>query len=69
MFSICKQVVPATGIEFVIKCKFFNNLEENLIIAGANVLKVYRVVPEFEFNTKEKFSGMFNLFSNNKLKY
>ena len=57
MFSICKQVVPATGIEFAIKCKFFNNLEENLVVGGANVLKIYRVIPEVELNTKEKFTG------------
>lgn len=57
MFSICKQTVPASGIEFAIKCKFFNNLEENLVIGGSNVLKVFRLVPEVELNTKEKFSG------------
>lgn len=57
MFSICKQTVPASGIEFAIKCKFFNSLEENLVIGGANVLKVFRLVPEVELNTKEKFSG------------
>jgi cleavage and polyadenylation specificity factor subunit 1 len=57
MFSICKQTVPASGVEFAIKCKFFNNLEENLVVGGANVIKVYRTIPEVELNTKEKFSG------------
>jgi cleavage and polyadenylation specificity factor subunit 1 len=57
MFSICKQTVPASGIEFAIKCNFFNNLEKNLVVAGANVLKVFRIIPDVELNTKEKFTG------------
>lgn len=57
MFSICKQTVPANGIEFAIKCKFFNSLEENLVIGGSNVLKVFRLIPEVELNSKEKYSG------------
>ncbi|KAG5672216.1 hypothetical protein PVAND_002358 [Polypedilum vanderplanki] len=56
MFTVCKQTVPATGIEFAIKCKFFNNLEDNLVIGGANILKVFRIIPEVELNSKEKFS-------------
>ena len=60
MFSICKQTIPATGVEFAIKCKFFNSLEENLCVAGANVLKVFRIIPEVEFNTKEKYFGESN---------
>jgi cleavage and polyadenylation specificity factor subunit 1 len=57
MFSICKQTLPATGVEFAIKCNFFSNVEKCLVTAGANVLKVYRILPDVELNTKEKFSG------------
>lgn len=57
MFSICKQTVPANGIEFAIKCKFFNSLEENLVVGGSNVLKVFRLIPEVELNSKEKYTG------------
>jgi cleavage and polyadenylation specificity factor subunit 1 len=57
MFSICRQTVPATGIEFSIKCNFFNNQEKCLVVGGSNMLKVFRVVPEVELNSKEKFSG------------
>jgi cleavage and polyadenylation specificity factor subunit 1 len=57
MFSICKQTASASGVEFAIKCNFFNNVEKNLVTAGANVLKVYRLLPDVELNTKEKFSG------------
>lgn len=57
MFSICKQTQPATGIEFSICCNFFNASEKSLIVAGANILKVYRIIPDVEFNSKEKFTG------------
>jgi cleavage and polyadenylation specificity factor subunit 1 len=59
MFSICKQTVPATGVEFAVKCNFFNSLEKCLVIGAANVLKVYRLLPDIELNTKEKFNGKF----------
>lgn len=58
MFSVCKQSHPATGIEFSISCRFFNRLEENIITAGANILKVFRIVPDIDPNTTEKFTGM-----------
>lgn len=57
MFSICKQTHPATGIEFCVTCHFFNNTEKSLITAGANVLKVFRIIPDVEPNSKEKFTG------------
>lgn len=58
MFSICKQTHPATSIEFAISCHFFNNHEQNIVTAGANVLKVFRIIPDIE-NTAEKY-GMYN---------
>lgn len=61
MFSICKQTIPATEVEFAVKCSFFNNLEKCLVIGGANILKVYRILPDVELNTKEKFSGTFKI--------
>lgn len=57
MFSICKQTVPASGVEFAIKCNFFHNQEKNLVIGGSNILKVFRILPDAELNTKEKFTG------------
>lgn len=58
MFSICKQSHPATGIEFSISCHFFNNHEENIVTAGANILKVFRIIPDVDPNSTEKFTGM-----------
>lgn len=63
MFSVCKQTHPATGIEHTISCRFFNNYEENIVTAGANILKVFRITPDVEPNTTEKFSGKFDCIS------
>lgn len=63
MFSVCKQSHPATGIEFSISCRFFNSLEENIVTAGANILKVFRIVPDADPNTTEKFTGILKHFS------
>lgn len=57
MFAICKQTHPATGIEHSISCNFFNNTEKNLVTAGANVLKVFRIIPDVDPNSKEKYTG------------
>lgn len=59
MFSVCRQSHPATGIEFSITCRFFNNAEENIVTAGANVLKVFRIIPDVDPTTTEKFTGLF----------
>ncbi|CAK1589446.1 unnamed protein product [Parnassius mnemosyne] len=46
MFAICRQTHPATGIEHAISCCFFNNEETCLVTAGANIIKVFRLMPE-----------------------
>lgn len=57
MFSIARVTHPATGIEHSITCHFFNNAEQSLVTAGANVLKVYRLVPEADpNNTTERYT-------------
>ncbi|EDV98226.1 GH22991 [Drosophila grimshawi] len=56
MFSMCKQTHAATAIEFAISCRFFNNVEENLVVAGANVLKVYRIAPNVDAVQRQKLN-------------
>ncbi|KAI5632706.1 mono-functional DNA-alkylating methyl methanesulfonate n-term domain-containing protein [Phthorimaea operculella] len=46
MFSVCRQTHPATGIEHAVSCCFFNNNETCLVTAGANIIKVFRLLPE-----------------------
>ncbi|XP_058460280.1 cleavage and polyadenylation specificity factor subunit 1 [Malaya genurostris] len=56
MFSICKQTHEATAVEFSLTCYFFNNNEKSLVTGGANVLKVYRLIPDADPNTRDKFT-------------
>jgi cleavage and polyadenylation specificity factor subunit 1 len=50
MFSVFKQSYPATSVEHSIYCRFYGGREKNLVVAGANVLRVFRLIP----NTDEK---------------
>lgn len=59
MFSICRQTHPATGIEHAVSCCFFDNDDTCLVTAGANIIKVFRLLPEG--HTKEVNAGKFNL--------
>lgn len=56
MFSICKQSHEATGVEFTVTCRFFNTLEENIVTAGANILKVFRIIPDVPPNCTDQFT-------------
>ncbi|XP_054282084.1 cleavage and polyadenylation specificity factor subunit 1-like, partial [Macrosteles quadrilineatus] len=53
MFSICKTTHPATGIEHAITCNFFNRSEKSLVVAGANIIRVLRLIPDVETNKKK----------------
>lgn len=58
MFSICRQSHPATAVEHAISCYFFNKVEKCLVTAGANILKVFRLVPDVDPRSKaERYSG------------
>ncbi|CAL8131581.1 unnamed protein product [Orchesella dallaii] len=46
MFSISKELHPPTGVEMVSYCYFFDRREKNLVVAGANDIRVFRFVPD-----------------------
>ena len=48
MYTLLRSSHPATGVEHSLSCNFFNNSEKNLVVAGANVLRVFRLVPDLE---------------------
>lgn len=48
MYSLCKTTHPPTGVEHSVYCNFFHTSEKSLVIAGANVLRVFRLVPEIQ---------------------
>ena len=37
---------PATGVEHSIYCHLFSHRERNLVVAGANSLRAFRLIPE-----------------------
>uniref|UniRef100_A0A1B6G369 Cleavage and polyadenylation specificity factor subunit 1 n=3 Tax=Proconiini TaxID=565685 RepID=A0A1B6G369_9HEMI len=53
MYSVCKTTHPATGIEHSITCNFFNRSEKSLVVAGANVIRVLRLIPDVDPNKKK----------------
>ncbi|XP_058806106.1 cleavage and polyadenylation specificity factor subunit 1 isoform X2 [Phymastichus coffea] len=56
MYSICKTTHPATGVEHAIFCNFFNKAEKSLVVAGANIIRVFRLIPDVDPTKKEKFT-------------
>lgn len=57
MFSVCRQTHPATAVEHAITCNFFNRNERSLVVAGANMLRVFRLVPDSVPN-KQSIRGL-----------
>lgn len=58
MFSICKQTHPATAVEHALTCFFFNKYEKSLLVAGANIVRVFRLIPDADPGAKEQFTGI-----------
>jgi hypothetical protein len=73
MYSICKLTHPATGVEHALTCHFFNRTEKSLIVAGANIIRVFRLIPDVDpANKKEVYTGIVGLiryfdFTDNKI--
>ena len=53
MYTVVRSAHPATGVEHCLSCYFFNSEEKNLVVAGANVLRVYRLVPDHTKNQED----------------
>lgn len=56
MFSLCKTTHPSTGVEHAVTCYFFNRLEKSLVVAGANIIRVYRFMPEIDMNKRHMYT-------------
>src|SRR6266550_4515669 len=46
MYAICRTLHPPTEVELSLCCNFYNLEEQNLVIAGATQLKVFRLISE-----------------------
>lgn len=67
MYTLCRTTHPATGVEHSVYCYFFHTAEKSLIIAGANILRVFRLVPEIQTKSsgaqrREDDEGILMLF-------
>ena len=57
MYTLLRSSQSATGVEHSLSCNFFNNSEKNLVVAGANVLRVFRLVPDLETKSGNDDNG------------
>ncbi|XP_043489722.1 cleavage and polyadenylation specificity factor subunit 1 isoform X1 [Polistes fuscatus] len=55
MYSICKSTHPATGVEHAITCYFFNRSEKCLVVAGSNIIRIFRLIPDVDTTKREKY--------------
>ncbi|XP_068228833.1 cleavage and polyadenylation specificity factor subunit 1 [Palaemon carinicauda] len=46
MYNLCKITHPPLGVEYSLYCHFFNHREKSLVVAGANILRVFRLVAD-----------------------
>ena len=53
MYSLVRTPHPPTGVEHSIEAHFFGPWERNLVVAGANILRVFRLVPDLSQNAPE----------------
>lgn len=58
MYSIIRTTHQATGVEHALTCNFFNRSEKCLIVAGANIIRVFRLIPDVDPAKREKFTGI-----------
>lgn len=52
MFSICKTTHLPTAVEHVICCNFFNQSVKSLVVVGANVIRVFQLIPDVDLTRK-----------------
>ena len=64
MFSVYKTVHPPTCIDISVSCYFLNSKEQNLIIASANKLQIFKFNPDQNKNKKLKLECVetYNLY-------
>nr|XP_053638163.1 cleavage and polyadenylation specificity factor subunit 1-like [Cherax quadricarinatus] len=54
MYNLCKIIHPALGVELSLYCNFFNHREKSLVVAGANIIRVFRLVAEVPPKSNKK---------------
>ena len=46
LYAIFKQAHPPSAVEHCLVCNFYSAIENNLVVAGTSLLRVYRLVEE-----------------------
>ena len=57
MYTVLRSSHPATGLEHSLSYNFSNNAEKHLVVAGANVLRVFKLVPDLEVKSGTDDNG------------
>jgi len=57
VYALYRQVHPVTTIEHCICCNFVDQDQKNLVVAGTNLLQVYRLNSDAEAGQKDAVSG------------
>ena len=60
MYSLLRTPHPPTGVEHAVEAHFFGPWERNLLVAGANMLRVFRLVPDLSQNTGTTNTAVIN---------
>lgn len=69
MFSINKTTHPATAVEHVLSCNFFNQSGKSLVVAGANNIRVFQLIPDVDLSRKNyHYSGKNSVVKNKFIK-
>lgn len=56
VYALYRQLHPVTGIEHCAYCNFIDIHEKHLIVAGTNLLQVYRLSSESDVNQQASVS-------------
>ena len=60
MYSLLRTPHPPTGVEHAVEAHFFGPWERNLLVAGANTLRVFRLVPDLSQNSYSTNTAVIN---------
>jgi len=57
VYALCRQVHPVTTIEHCVCCNFVDHNKKNLVLAGTNLIQVYRLNSDAEAGRKDVVTG------------
>lgn len=63
MHALAKVMFPPTAVEHALCCDFINHSPKSLVVAGANVLRVFQLIPDISVSSKgyHQYTGMISM--------